>query len=590
MPLTLRDRQLRVLFADFERRFAASSAFKIGQVDGIALLAEVADTFEGFSAEQKKALSAPGLSVSQMAAIVSAGMTPSERADLTAIAAGPIPFSDPIKRVIKAVLEGSATQATGKLTITADQRAGLVGTARPGDVIEAINLTTAPPNRLHTDSTTAIATADGSGAFRSTADKLAMREGDVIRLRARHQDGSTSDWVTLKAKGRETADTRNALVGEFRIGLTAKANGVVSVQNINIGRQISEPGAVLQFRNVRTGQKTKVTLDAEGTFPPNFTVPGKAADTFAVAVSDGVNNTALTSELRDSRGQIVTLVVPDTSTGGSDLIADPTLHKDELNPDGSPRFSKRQFTGPVLQGRPTADQVVQGQLGDCYCPAGSASCADKQPDRVAEAFDDHDDGTVTVTLRKYDERTKKLKAIPIKIDRDLYVRSNGTPLYGAGSRDYSRRQPGNMVLWFPLFEKAYAMYKGGSYDKIGNGGYSSEVMALLVGGIPRYRDVEGSNRDSVFAQIKKAIDNNWPVCGGTHGEDREALYTNEGIYADHDYSILGYEERGGQKLIKMRNPWGESEPPGNGPNDGYFTITLDKFMKLYGTLSWAEVV
>jgi hypothetical protein len=75
---------------------------------------------------------------------------------------------------------------------------------------------------------------------------------------------------------------------------------------------------------------------------------------------------------------------------------------------------------------------------------------------------------------------------------------------------------------------------------------------------------------------------------GTFGDDQEAKYTNTGIYADHAYSILGYEKSGNDRLVIMRNPWGESEPAGNGPNDGIFKLKLADFQKLYQTMYFGQ--
>ena len=38
----------------------------------------------------------------------------------------------------------------------------------------------------------------------------------------------------------------------------------------------------------------------------------------------------------------------------------------------------------------------------------------------------------------------------------------------------------------------------------------------------------------------------------------------------------------------MRNPWGESEPAGNGANDGIFKLKLEEFAKLYQNLMYTS--
>ena len=42
------------------------------------------------------------------------------------------------------------------------------------------------------------------------------------------------------------------------------------------------------------------------------------------------------------------------------------------------------------------------------------------------------------------------------------------------------------------------------------------------------------------------------------------------------------------KYVQLRNPWGESEPAGDGKDDGIFYLPMDKFQKLYQTLMTVE--
>ena len=120
---------------------------------------------------------------------------------------------------------------------------------------------------------------------------------------------------------------------------------------------------------------------------------------------------------------------------------------------------------------------------------------------------------------------------------------------------------------------------------IGNGGCSNDVFEAITGLRGSSNNISSSSSASaVFAQVKKAIDSHLPISAGTHGEDEEALYTNTGVYADHSYSVVGYKEEGGKQYVQLRNPWGESEPAGDGKNDGIFFLKLDDFMKLYETV------
>ena len=592
MPVRISDSRLSSLYATLQTNHARGGNEQIDDAKVVQLLAAVAD---GAGVSFDKALGqlkAPGLSRAEQVGIVQKNMSASEKKDLVQILdAGTVPMTPSARAFIEAVVGratvsggGSAGGTTGggaaygPLKISADQKNGISGTVAPGSTIEAINITTAPGGRLHMDDTMVIAKADNAGKFLGSLPDV--KEGDLIRLRARDASGKPGDWVTIRATGISASDTRNAVVAMQRIGLTAGTAGKVNVENINSSRQVSEPGAKLQFTNTRTNEKKVVTLNDQGSFPEGFTLNGQAGDTFSVSATDGKNNTAFSTEA----GRVS---VPGSAPAGTgDLVKDPALHKDELNADGTPRFSKKTFKGPLFNNGPTFDDVKQGQIGDCYFPSAMAALAKSDPDAIQKMIKSNGDGTYTVTFKEQDYATGRFKDVAVKVDGDLYVRSYGGPLYGSSNGDTS---PDRMEMWFPLIEKAYATWQG-SYDTIGNGGMSSDVFEHVLGKPGRDMTVStsSSTQDRVWSQLKKAVDNKWPVSAGTHGESQEALYTNSGVYADHSYSVLGYEERNGERYVQLRNPWGESEPSGNGANDGVFLLKMADFSKLYQTLMLAE--
>jgi hypothetical protein len=578
MPIRFNDSRISTLYSNLEAQRRTDPNVKIGDAQVLQILSAVGDKASRSFDKTLTALSKPGVTRDQQVALIKEGMSANEKADLAKILDnGTVPLEAGAKNFIEAVLDRTpVTPGTGPLIITGDQRNGISGTSKPGAVIEAINLTTAPGGRLHVDDTFELARTDASGHF-SGGRVPDMKDGDQIRMRARYADGTTSDWVTVKANVGGT-DTRNAVVALFRVGLSDAGNGKVGVTNINEGRQISEPGAKLQFTNARTGEKTVVTLDNDGTFPKDLKLNGKAGDTFGVAASDNTNNTNFSTAVGN-------VSVPGGRPNGGDLIPDPPLHKDELNADGTPRFGKKNFSGPVFKDGVSVDDVFQGQLGDCYFPSAMAALAQNNGAAIQNAVKSNGDGTYTVTFKEKDWSTNRFKDVPIKVDGDLYVRSWGGPLYGAGGR--SDRGETTMEMWFPLVEKAYAQWKG-SYNTIGSGGLSNDVFEAILGKDGRSTSVFPGSEDRLFQIIKTSIDAKQPVSAGTHGDDQAALYTNTGVYADHSYSILGYKERNGEKFVTLRNPWGESEPAGNGPNDGVFDLPIKDFTKLYSSLMYTS--
>jgi hypothetical protein len=553
----------------FTQNLDRETSPKLTDANVIDILAAVGDGSHASGDKVKTQLTRPGITRKEQFDLAAKGLTSSEKSDLGQILTKSGYAMDPgAKNFLEALVGKAPLQETfGPLTITGDQKNGIAGIAKAGETIEAINLSAAPAGRLHLADTMVIGTADASGKFLGTMPDV--REGDLIRMRTRAADGSTSDWLTIQAKGIETKDTRNAIVNLERMDL-AVAGGEISVTH-NTARPLTEPGAMLQFTNVRTGEKTQVKATENGSIPAGLKLKGQAGDEFKVAGSDGTNNL-------DFAQVAGSLKVPGGSTDLNRVnLPDPAMHKDEMNADGTPKFKLERFTGPLFIDEPKADDVRQGAIGNCYFPAAMASVAATRPDVIKNMIKDNGDGTYTVkfTPNSYGGTGRPVE---IKVDGDLYARSYGGPIYG-GSLGGSTA-PDKMELWFPLIEKAYAQWKG-SYDSIGNGGVAGQVMSEVMGKGYKYENISASNKDRIFDMIKTAAANKQPMAAGTYGTEDAAKYTNTGVYAHHAYSVLGTEEENGVKYVKLRNPWGQSEHGSDGKNDGFFRIELGKFAELY---------
>jgi Calpain family cysteine protease len=512
--------------------------------------------------------------------IVKEGLTDGEFADVESILdSGTAPMSAEWKNFFEALVERAVldteTQGNAPLQVNESFKGGISGTAPAGVVVEAINLTTAPSGRLHLDDTVDVATADANGKFKGDlkGQLQGTLQGDVIMLRTRDKDGKTSEWTTVRAGGLAAADTRNAVPALFRIGLTPDDQGNIAVANINASRPICEPGAVLQFKNQRTGETFKVTINGEGQMPAGVTIKGKPGDTITVAATDGTNNKNFAKKTGE-------LTVPKVGTNpGHDVdLKDPALHKDELDGNGKPRFQTARFTGPLFVREVSYADVAQGQIGDCYFPSALAGIAHFRPEAIKKAIKDNGDGTYTVTFLEKNWRTGKYDPIERTIDGDLYVRSSGSPLYGATT---GANTTSNMELWFPLIEKAYADWQG-SYDAIGNGGSAGGVMEVMLGEETTSMFLGTSATERAWTLIKESVDAKNPSSLGT--SDDEAKYKGTGIYGDHSYSVLGYKEVNGKRYVQIRNPWGESEPSGNGENDGVFFMEVEEVCRLFVSL------
>ncbi len=484
---------------------------------------------------------------------------------------------------------GGGVSSDGKLTMLGDQSGAADGQGRlslkgvPGAEVEYINMSTIPNKRLHTDEFLSLGKVGSDGTFTGDAE---MRAGDIIRVRLKLPDGTATASLDVRAAGLGP-DTRPAEAALFRVGLVDNKDGTISLGNINSSRPISEPGAVMRFVNQRTNEATDITLTDVGNPPDGARIPGKTGDTFSIRITDGVND-------KDLQNEISTLTVREAGQPAFNSfdLKDPTLHHEEMTADGKPKFSMERFMGPLFDadGADYKD-VTQGNLGDCYFPASIATIAFHKPgtfEKIIQQKREVDQTTgeekvwYEVHFQKYDWQTSKFKDEVVKVDGDLYVRSWGGPLYGS---DDGVRTPKDMELWFSILEKAYAEWKGDSYEAIGNGGQMSQVFEDILG--LKTSSMGIYDKDRVWSQIKDSVDKHRPIGAGTHGDDQEALYANTGVYADHAYSIIGYKtDDKGVKYVHLRNPWGESEPYpyDDGKNDGIFYLKLDTFMKLYQTM------
>ncbi|MBI3180560.1 MAG: hypothetical protein HYZ28_00200 [Myxococcales bacterium] len=565
------DREIRSFTENLQRQPNP----KLDDRNVLELLAGVGDRWDRAASSVLSQLTRPGISRQEQFDLARGGLSSVEKRDLeTLLDQSGFQMDPGAKNFLEALTGRAALQATfGPLTITGDQSRGLQGTAKPGETIEAINLSTAPAGRLHLTDTMVVGRADELGKFSGTLPD--MKEGDVVRLRSRAADGTTSDWVTIKAKGIEATDSRNAAANLERIDLAAASDGTVSATH-NTARPLSEPGATLRITNTRTQESKDVRVTENGSLPPDLKLNGRAGDTFSVAVSDGVNNTNFATVAG-------TLKVPggDNVGPGRDL-PDPAAVSDDRNADGTARFSKTRFTGPLYIDDPSSADVRQGAIGNCYFPAALAAVAHAHPEKIREMIKDNGDGTYTVAFHESNMWGGAGLKHEVTVDGDLFARSWGGPVYG-GSLGGST-EPDKMELWFPIIEKAYAEWKGGTdrgYDAIGHGGVAGQVMSEVMGRPYNYHSVNDATADRVFERITRGMENQQPMAAGTYGKDEAARYTNSGVYANHAYSVLGTEVTDGKRYVLLRNPWGQSEPGNDGRNDGFFKLELSEFVRLY---------
>lgn len=220
------------------------------------------------------------------------------------------------------------------------------------------------------------------------------------------------------------------------------------------------------------------------------------------------------------------------------------------------------------------DDALQGQVGDCYFISALASVAKSHPELLANAVKTNRDGSYTVTF--FERKPGAAKATPVSVTIDGSFANRHGRLEYAAARETKE-------LWPLIFEKAYAAWKGG-FDAI-EGGMSATALEALTGASPDFFPVTSESKpDELFARLKAACAGKGCVVALSKPWDP----SERGVVADHAYTLLGVEEKNGQRLVQLRNPWGEREPGSDGRDDGVFSLPLDKFMTSFATVEFAK--
>ncbi|NVB76792.1 MAG: hypothetical protein HOV81_00220 [Kofleriaceae bacterium] len=210
---------------------------------------------------------------------------------------------------------------------------------------------------------------------------------------------------------------------------------------------------------------------------------GTSDDLFWVDTTDTVSD-ASAIELNESYVNKVAAFYSYSYNGGSsttpvakDLtsfdLADPfptNWDVDLANFDDRPLFAS---TGP------NKEDVLQGNVGDCFILGPLAAVADATPDSIRKLVVDLDDGTYAVRFF----RTEGGAAEYVRVDADLWIDEV------TGKPEYAKLGLVEQALWVPIVEKAFAFFRrqDGAYASISGGNGSGPGPVIL-----------GANNDENF--------------------------------------------------------------------------------------------
>eukprot|EP00455_Lapot_gusevi_P015017 TRINITY_DN17575_c0_g1_i1.p1 TRINITY_DN17575_c0_g1~~TRINITY_DN17575_c0_g1_i1.p1 ORF type:complete len:330 (-),score=56.75 TRINITY_DN17575_c0_g1_i1:53-1042(-) len=133
---------------------------------------------------------------------------------------------------------------------------------------------------------------------------------------------------------------------------------------------------------------------------------------------------------------------------------------------------------------------------------------------------------------------------------------------GARPRPAFAKSAQPQELWVMILEKAFAKLHS-SYEAI-EGGFVDQALADLTGGIAARIDINKVRAEvrngALWTKLVGYSEAGYLMGAGTPaGADSVANASPVGIVQGHAYSLLDVQEVDGNKLVKLRNPWGNFE-------------------------------
>lgn len=212
-------------------------------------------------------------------------------------------------------------------------------------------------------------------------------------------------------------------------------------------------------------------------------------------------------------------------------------------------------TGPV------ANDVNQGEIGDCYFLSTLAAFAGTNPAKIQNSAVDLGDGTFAVQFF-----------------------ANGTPTYLRVNNDFSSgpfggymyAHPGaNGTLWAAVMEKAYCYFRSGAntYSSIDSGWMGDVYTALNVNNT--FFVPSNYSESGFYNMVQSELASGKPIT--------VACLNGPNLVNDHAYTLVSAsKDTNGTTHYVVRNPWGTSGDSLEN-SQGYATLTFSQL-----TLNFAE--
>jgi len=220
---------------------------------------------------------------------------------------------------------------------------------------------------------------------------------------------------------------------------------------------------------------------------------------------------------------------------------------------------------------PGADDVKQGQAGDCYFLSTLAAMAKSNPERVRQSIADLGDGTYAVQF--YSANGAKNF---VRVDNDLATFSGSTTAtaYAKLGKQSS--------MWVAIMEKAFAYFRTGecTYESIDAGWMSEAFSALGAKPESLWKNAGVKSAAALATQLEDLV---------SSGKSITLAIANvpggQPLVGNHAYTVDGViRNSDGSTSVRLRNPWGYDGAGNDGSDDGYVMIKATNLYSAFSTV------